>query len=227
MKVASSTLLDPAIPSPTPTPDELHGLIDVETDRLTRLVTSLLDMTRIDAGALEVRPVPPRSGSWSGGRRRPPIVLGDRPVDIVIPEHLPDVDVDQLLIGQVLANLLDNANRHAPPKSLITVAGEMRGDRVALSVADAGPGVPPAEREAVFDRYVRFDTGGRPGLGLTIAKTFVEAHGERIWVEDVPTGGARFVFTLMPDSNPAPSGPGSASSTSTSTSASSTSNGGR
>ena len=61
---------------------------------------------------------------------------------------------------------------------------------------DAGPGVPAAEREAVFDRYVRFDTGGRAGLGLTIAKTFVEAHGEHIWVEDVPGGGARFAFTF-------------------------------
>ncbi len=69
-------------------------------------------------------------------------------------------------------------------------------DRIALSVTDQGPGIPATEREAVFDRYVRFDTGGRAGLGLTIAKTFVEAHGEHIWVEDVPGGGARFVFTL-------------------------------
>ena len=67
---------------------------------------------------------------------------------------------------------------------------------IRLSVTDAGPGVPAAEREAVFDRYVRFDTGGRAGLGLTIAKTFVEAHGEHIWVEDVPGGGARLAFTL-------------------------------
>ncbi|MGA3148298.1 MAG: ATP-binding protein, partial [Acidimicrobiales bacterium] len=94
------------------------------------------------------------------------------------------------------ANLLDNANRYAPSESLITVAGEVRGDRIVLSVTDGGPGVPTAEREAVFDRYVRFDTGGRAGLGLTIAKTFVEAHGEHIWVEDVPGGGARFAFTL-------------------------------
>ncbi len=79
------------------------------------------------------------------------------------------------------------ATRH--PMSVITVAAESRGDRVALSVADCGPGVPLHEREAVFDRFVRFDTGGRAGLGLTIAKTFVEAHGERIWVEDVPPVG--------------------------------------
>jgi signal transduction histidine kinase len=79
---------------------------------------------------------------------------------------------------------------------VITVAAETLGDRVILSVADCGPGVPRQEREAVFDRFVRFDTGGRAGLGLTIARTFVEAHGERIWVEDAPSGGARFVFTL-------------------------------
>jgi two-component system sensor histidine kinase KdpD len=72
----------------------------------------------------------------------------------------------------------------------------MGNDRIALSVTDRGPGVPSAEREAVFDQFVRFDTGGRAGLGLTIAKTFVEAHGEHIWVDDVPEGGARFAFTL-------------------------------
>jgi two-component system sensor histidine kinase KdpD len=76
------------------------------------------------------------------------------------------------------------------------VAAELCHDRVTLTVTDRGPGVPSNEREAVFDRFVRFDTGGRAGLGLTIAKTFVEAHGERIWVDDVPDGGARFAFTL-------------------------------
>jgi two-component system sensor histidine kinase KdpD len=197
MKVASSTLLDPPIPLSEADTNELHSLIDVETDRLTRLVTSLLDMTRIDSGALVVRrkpaSVPDLVREAVAALRS---TLGDHPVDEVIPEALPAVDIDQPLISQVLANLLDNANRHAPPMSVITVAAEVRGDRIALSVADTGSGVPPSEREAVFDRYVRFDTGGRAGLGLTIAKTFVEAHGERIWVEHVPQGGARFIFTL-------------------------------
>ena len=65
-----------------------------------------------------------------------------------------------------------------------------------MSVIDQGPGVPVAEREAIFEKFVRFDTGGRSGLGLAIAKAFVEAHGDRIWVESAPGGGARFVFTL-------------------------------
>jgi two-component system sensor histidine kinase KdpD len=197
VKVASSTLLDPAGHLSDADIHELHRLIDIETDRLTRLVNSILDMTRIDAGALEVRRAPASVFDLVNG-----VVadlgsaLGDRPVDVVIPDSLPDVDVDPVLIGQVLANLLDNANRHSPANSLITVAGQVRSDRVAVSVTDSGPGVPPPERMAVFDRFVRFDHGGRTGLGLTIAKTFVEAHGETIWVEDGPGGGARFVFTL-------------------------------
>jgi signal transduction histidine kinase len=79
---------------------------------------------------------------------------------------------------------------------MITMAAGLCGGRVALSVTDSGPGVPDAERETVFNRFVRFDTGGRGGLGLAIAKTFVEAHDEQIWVEEGPDGGARFVFTM-------------------------------
>jgi len=183
MKVASSALVDPSIVLSEEDADELHGLIAVETDRLTRLVTSLLDMTRIDAGVLEVRPVDTPVRQLLVDAVTPlRSSLGDRRVDIDLGPDLPDVDVDQLLIGQVLANLIDNAHGHAPAGSPIVVAARRRGDRVELSVTDAGPGVPVAEREAIFDRFVRFDTGGRAGLGLTIAKTFVEAHGETIWV---------------------------------------------
>ena len=197
MKVASSTLLNPSAPLSDSDRHELHELIDTETDRLTRLVTNLLDMTRFDAGVLEVRRAPRSVHSLvNEALTAVHSALGERVVRMAIADCLPDVDVDQLLIGQVLANLLDNANRYSPPDGQITVTGELRNDRIAISVADQGPGVPVTEREAVFDRFVRFDTGGRSGLGLTIAKTFVEAHGERIWVEDVPGGGARFVFTV-------------------------------
>ena len=197
MKVASSILNDPTIPLSVPDMHELHGLLDVETDRLTRLVTNLLDMTRIDAGVLELRPegvsladlVAEAVLSLQGA-------LQDRPVDVATPDWLPRIEVDRVLIGQVLANLLDNANRHAPLGTVITVRGELGNERMVVSVTDQGPGVPGVEKDAVFDRFMRFDTGGRSGLGLSIAKTFVEAHGEHIWVEDVAGGGARFVFTL-------------------------------
>lgn len=197
LKVASSMLLDCTVSLPDADIEELHGLIDAQTDRLTRLVTSLLDMTRFQAGVLELQRAP-----WSLLELVTEAVaslrtaLGGRPVLVTIPDGVPPVDVDRLLVGQVLVNLLENADRHAPPEGAVAVTGEVRSDRVAVLVSDQGPGVPPEERETVFDRFVRFDTGGRSGLGLAIAKTFVEAHGERIWVEEVPGGGSRFVFTL-------------------------------
>jgi two-component system sensor histidine kinase KdpD len=197
MKVASSTLLDPQATLSGEDTHELHSLIDVQTDRLTHLVSSLLDMTRYQAGVLTVErtdcAVLDLVGDALAGIRP---TLGDRAVDVTLPESLPQVSVDHLLISQVLANLLDNADRHAPPETPIAVTAQMCGDRVAVAVSDSGPGVPRGESEAVFDSFVRFDTGGRAGLGLAIAKTFVEAHGERIWVEDQPNGGARFVFTM-------------------------------
>jgi two-component system sensor histidine kinase KdpD len=122
--------------------------------------------------------------------------LNDQRVDVQIPDSLPDVYLDHVLMGQALVNLLDNAARHSPPHGVITVRGEQRGERIVISVSDQGPGVPPDDRETIFDRFTQLSTGGRAGLGLTIAKTFVEAHGEHVWYEEVPEGGARFVFSL-------------------------------
>jgi two-component system sensor histidine kinase KdpD len=99
-------------------------------------------------------------------------------------------------VSQVLANLIDNANRLAPAGTPIMVEASVAGGTMQLAVVDEGPGVPAAEREAVFETFVRYDTGGRSGLGLAIAKAFIEAHGDRIWVEEAAGGGARFVFSL-------------------------------
>jgi two-component system, OmpR family, sensor histidine kinase KdpD len=198
IKVASSTFLESSSDLSQGDADELHSLIDLQADRLTRLVNSLLDMTRIQSGALEVRRRP-RSLHDIVGEALAELQssLAGRQVDVVVPDDLPFVDVDPLLIAQVLANLVDNANRHGPPGTPVTVSAAMRGpERLQVSVSDQGPGVPVAERDAIFEKFVRFDTGGRSGLGLAIAKAFVEAHGDRIWVESAPGGGARFVFTL-------------------------------
>jgi K+-sensing histidine kinase KdpD len=198
MKVASTTLLKPGDPLSDDDRDELYALIDVQTDRLTRLVTNLLDMTRLEAGVLEIDKHPCSALDLIGeslAAMRP--TLGDRRVEVDVAADLPTLDVDHLLIGQVLTNLMDNANRHAPPGSAIEIGASPDGDEaVEISVADHGPGVPADQRDSVFQSFMRFDTGGRAGLGLALAKTFVEVHGGRIWVEDAPGGGARFVFTL-------------------------------
>jgi two-component system sensor histidine kinase KdpD len=197
IKVASSTLSQRADSLSLNDTRELHHLIEIEADHLTRLVTNLLDMTRIEAGVLTLHRVATPVGELVDEAVRVMIpTFGGQKIDVSDSGPLPDVVVDRVLIGQVLVNLLDNALRHAPPNSLISVEYERRDDHVIVSVADQGPGVLPGDRETIFDRFTQLNTGGRAGLGLTIAKTFVEAHGEHLWYEENPGGGARFVFSL-------------------------------
>jgi two-component system sensor histidine kinase KdpD len=197
IKVASSTLNNRAAFLSDDDSRELHQLIEIESDRLTRLVTNLLDMTRIEAGVLTLdRAVTPVSDIVKDAITAMGATLAEQRLEVKVPDSLPDVDVDHVLIVQALVNLLDNAARHSPPHGVVTVRGERRGDDIVVSVADQGPGVPPADRETIFDRFTQLNTGGRAGLGLTIAKTFVEAHGEHVWYEEAPDGGARFVFSL-------------------------------
>jgi two-component system, OmpR family, sensor histidine kinase KdpD len=198
IKIAASTLGDASVPPSPEDQRELAELIESQTDRLERLVANLLDMTRIQSGALEVRREPIRVLELVDEARA---ALGSelttREVHTEGTELETVVEVDPVLVTQVLANLLDNAERHSPAARAITVSAERHpSEQIAIAVADAGEGVAPADREAVFERFVRFDTGQRSGLGLAIARAFVEAHGGRIWVEDAPDGGARFVFTV-------------------------------
>lgn len=198
IKFASSSLVDSSTSMPEEDRSELYHLIDSQTDRLTRLVTSLLDMTRIQAGVLEVR-----REHWGLRRLVDSVVaavqpsMEDRELRVDIARDLPEAEMDHLLIEQVLSNLIDNAHRHAPSGSPIVISGGRHdASGLALSVTDHGAGVNPSEREHLFESFVRFDTGGRAGLGLAIAKAFVVAHDGEIWVEDPPEGGARFTFTL-------------------------------
>lgn len=197
IKVASTTLSNRGDALSTQDARELYHLIDLETDRLTRLLTNLLDMSRIEAGVLSLhRTATAPLDLVDEALIAMKSTLAEHVVAVDVPGSLPYVEVDRILYVQVLVNLLDNAARHSPAGSAITVRGELHDRQVVLSVSDEGPGVPPEDRESIFDRFTQFNTGGRAGLGLTIAKTFVEAHGERIWYEQSLTGGARFAFSL-------------------------------
>jgi two-component system sensor histidine kinase KdpD len=200
IKASASTLRSPDAAVTRPDREELLELIDNQTDRLDRLVTNLLDLSRVQAGALELRNQPIAVGDLVNDALRG---LGSgidaSDIAIAIDDDLPLVDVDHLLIGQVLANLLDNAIRHAPPHTAVTVSARRRDDGlVQLSVEDRGPGVARADRTNVFRLFNRSGRTGGTGVGLSIAKAFVEAHGQEIWIEDEPTGGARFCFTMPP-----------------------------
>jgi len=178
---------------------ELLQLIEHQSDTLDRLVDNLLDMTRIQSGTLELRrDITPVADIVDGALATSAVPTGPM-VTVDLPGDLPPVDVDQLLVERVLANLVENAARYAPdgrPVEVTATANGSEGDVVTVAVSDHGPGVPAAERERVFLMFNRVSGGGRAGLGLAIAKAFVEAHGQSIWVDDAPGGGARFRFTL-------------------------------
>jgi two-component system, OmpR family, sensor histidine kinase KdpD len=180
---------------------ELLELIELQSDRLARLVTNLLDMTRIDSGALEVRTSATAFEDLVAeallsiqGLVPPERVIVDAPSD------LPLLQIDHVLVGQVLANLLENAARLSPDDSTIKVGARVVDGRtdalMEVSVGDEGPGIALGEREQVFKMFSQNSGGGRAGLGLAIAKAFVEAHGGTIWIDPTVTKGARFVFTL-------------------------------
>jgi two-component system sensor histidine kinase KdpD len=198
IKMAASTLRSPEAELVPEHHAELLGLVDDQADRLDRLVTNLLDLSRVQAGALELRhePIAVEDLVTDALRGREYAARNAR-IEVEIPDDVPMVDVDHVLIRQVLANLLDNAVRHAPEGSVVIVSAHQNGDaRVRVSVEDEGPGISPSERESLFQSFNRGNSNSGTGLGLSIVQAFVHAHGEDIWVEDGDRGGARFCFTL-------------------------------
>ena len=180
---------------------ELLELIEMQSDRLARLVTNLLDMTRIEAGALELRPI---TVGFDELVDEALASLGDLVapgrLQIDAPDDLPLLHLDHVLISQVLANVLENAERLSPDDSLIRVAARVApgsaSPMVEIAVSDEGPGIAREERERVFEMFSQNGGGGRAGLGLAIAKAFVEAHGGLIWIDPDVGRGARVVFTV-------------------------------
>lgn len=177
---------------------DLLDVVGDEAERLDRLVANLLSLSRIEAGALapDIQAVDldelitHRVGRLSR-------LLRDVRVDTRLPDLVPLVDADYVLVDQVVTNLLENAARHGPAGTTVVVEVRDRGDVVEASVSDRGPGVPPADRDWIFEPFRAGGDGGRSsGVGLAICRAIVEAHGGRIGVGEAAGGGARFTFTL-------------------------------
>jgi len=181
--------------------------IEREADRLNRLVGNLLDMSRIEEGAL--RPEKEEYSLTTLIRdvlsRLAPLLEG-RIVRTNLPDNLLLVDIDYLHIDQVLTNLIENAVRYTPPDAPIDVSAQFKEEQVVLYVADRGPGIPPADLERVFDKFYRVMHGRHPagypmgsGLGLAVCKGLVEANSGRIWAE-LREGGGLAVCVALPRS---------------------------
>jgi two-component system sensor histidine kinase KdpD len=180
---------------------ELLGTVCDESERLDRLVANLLSMSRIEAGALqpEHQAVDVEELVCERARRLAPR-FGDIGLRVEVGSELPLVRGDYSQLDQVVTNLLDNAARFAPPGSDVVVRATATDGQVEVRVADAGVGVPAAQRDDVFRPFHRGEAGGgTSGLGLAICKGIVEAHDGSISVEDSAGGGATFVVRLPVD----------------------------
>lgn len=197
IKLSASTLLQPEALDSSEVA-ELIQLIEWQADRLNRMVSGVLDMSRLQSGTFELRRqvVELADVVTDAARVLGPFTELER-VRWEMPAHLPSVHVDRGLVCQVLANLVDNATRCAPPETPVVVSAQQSiGRTIEVSVTDEGLTVPPDERLTIFAMFHRGGAGGRGGLGLAVAHAFVEAHGQRLWVEDDPRGRPRFCFTL-------------------------------
>ena len=184
---------------------ELLLTISEETYRLNRLVGNIMDLARIRAGALTPARQPTGLDEVvEAVLRRLRVDRSGHAVHLELPADLPEVMVDPMQMDQVFTNLIENAVRHAPDGSEIDVAFGLAGTVVRACVTDRGPGIPPEERDRVFEAFYR---GGvspeRPGsgLGLAIVRAIVLAHGGRVWIEE-PDGGGTTVVLEVPIEEP-------------------------
>lgn len=186
---------------------ELVRSIQGAADRLNRLVANLLDMSRLDAGRVQLKRDWCDVGEVIGvAAGRVEECLLRRPLNIEAPPDLPLVQMDFVLMEQVLVNLLDNACNYSPPDAPITIEAHMQGDKLRIAITDGGKGIPPGDLERIFDKFYRVPgtaTGGT-GLGLSICRGLVEAHGGALTAENAPGGGARFIISLPAGAPPPP-----------------------
>jgi two-component system sensor histidine kinase KdpD len=201
---ASSLLEQPSLPADARR--DLTETIHEEAVRLNRLVTNLLDMSRLEAGGVrlerEWQPLEEVVGASIGLLEK---LLDGRRIETALPEDLPLVPFDAVLLQQVLVNLLENAIKYTPPATTILVGARLADGAVEVEVADDGPGLPPGTEDRVFEKFYRDTRTGRGfGLGLAICQAIVGAHGGRIWAEKRAPRGVSFRFTLPLGGAPPP-----------------------
>jgi two-component system sensor histidine kinase KdpD len=174
--------------------------IHAETDRLERLVNNLLEMTKIESGAIQAVKVDNYPEEVIGSAiARIEKRLGNRNFNTRIPSDLPTVPMDGLLIEQVLVNLLDNALKYTPPEAMIEISTWTWKNQWFVRVSDSGPGVKEENLPKLFDKFFRGDQTGKKtgaGLGLAICKGIIDIHGGDLRAENRPGGGLSFEFFL-------------------------------
>jgi len=196
---SASSLLEGETTLDSLTKAELTQTIYEEANRLDRLVHNLLEMSRLQSGQTKLNfewHVLEEVVGCALAQLEPQ--LQHHPVVIQLPADLPMVRIDALLMERVFINLLENAIKYTPEQTTMTISGWLSHQELLLEVADRGPGLIPGDEELVFEKFYQASEGSARGvgLGLTICRSIIEAHGGHIWAANRPGGGATFRFTL-------------------------------
>ena len=194
IRVAAESLTSPSLQLSADDRRRQLETLRVETRRLDRLVTNLLDFSRLEAGAARPRTelvaVDELIGQALAG-----VDADAVPVEVKLPREIPFVEVDSAQVERALVNLLANAQRFAPRGTPVTITVSAADEEVVLRIANNGPAIRPDDLDHVFEPFVRLagdDDREGSGLGLAIARSFAEANGGRVWAESPPGGGAAF-----------------------------------
>lgn len=204
---AADILANPATNADAPIRQALLTDVRDAAQRLNHLVENLLDMSRLDAGRLQIKQ------DWcvvsdvvGVAVQRLHSCLAQRPLTLAIPPDLPLVQMDFVLMEQVLNNLLHNVCNYTPQGTPVEIRAQIEGGWLWLTVADRGPGIPPELLERIFDKFYRVPgtaTGGT-GLGLSICRGLIHAHGGELLAANRPEGGAQFTIQLPAAMAPPP-----------------------
>jgi two-component system sensor histidine kinase KdpD len=202
IRAAAGTLVDPELPPTAADALAAGTVIELEATRLDHVVRDVLDLSRIEGGglrpdleALDLRDVVEPVVE----RLRP--ALGERSVRIDVPDDLPPIAADAVLLDAVVSNLVENAARHAPAPAAVAVTARPYDGVIELAIDDAGPGVPPEDLERLFDKFYRVERTGEGsrrgmGIGLAVARGLTEAMGGQAAAEESRLGGLRVVLRL-------------------------------
>jgi two-component system sensor histidine kinase KdpD len=179
---------------------ELGQSIYEEATRMAGLANNLLDMARLEAGSVvfnrQWQPLEEVVGAGLAGMSSR---MGNHPVTVKLPNDLPLIEIDGMMLERVFANLLENAVKYTPSGTAIEISAAASARELVVTVSDHGPGIPAGEKERIFEKFhrvAREGNQGGAGLGLTICRSIVEAHGGRMWADSSSFGGAAFHFTL-------------------------------
>src|SRR5690242_10141166 len=212
-KAAVTSLRSPDITWDAADREELLATADESLDKLTRVVGNLLNMSRLQAGALSVFRRPTALDEVVAGALDD---LGPASRDVIvdIPDSLPEVEADPGILERVIVNLTGNALRYSPPGRPPLLAASALGDRVELRVVDRGPGIPSADRDRVFVPFQRLgdtDNTSGVGLGLALSRGLTEVMGGTLDPDETPGGGLTMIISLSaapPDGQPVTAAPG-------------------